>query len=154
MLSKESTEESNSHFYFYASDPLVIKGRTKFHCLLSSTFHASKPFVTNPYRSWVIQICLHRSLSKTSKPWKREKKTKPDQFPRMSSLNLTCSPENQEFLSHFCLEGANKLDPECSPMVGEVRVVAGVICIVVAVVGFLGNLLTLLAIPWSVVNGR
>ena len=50
MLSKESTEESNSHFYFHASDPLVIKGRLHRQVPLSTEFHLSciKTFCHEP----------------------------------------------------------------------------------------------------------
>ena len=67
----------------------------------------------------------------------------------MSAHNLTCGPDDVYNVSDYCLY-EDGTDPVCRPDINSVLIdVAGYWCIVNAVIGFSGNLLTLLAIPYA-----
>ena len=67
----------------------------------------------------------------------------------MSTHNFTCCQNDVYNVSDFCLSN-NGNDPICRPEIDTTLLnVAGYWCIVNAIIGFSGNLLTLLAIPYA-----
>ena len=66
----------------------------------------------------------------------------------MHNATLFCPNESAEIASAFCLSSAS--NPECCfPLSQTISLFAGIFCAVNAVVGTLGNLLTLTAIPYA-----
>ena len=71
------------------------------------------------------------------------------------AANLTCST-CEEFFSQFCLCPEHYGFDECQPFDNKEYLItlAGAVCVVVCVIGFLGNVLTLLAIPYAISKRR
>ncbi len=67
-----------------------------------------------------------------------------------------CNPEWLYNLSAHCVDGSDPLfdDCNCYPLEDAISLVAGVWCVINAVAGTSGNLLTLLAIPAAKRNNR
>jgi hypothetical protein len=63
-----------------------------------------------------------------------------------------CSLDTLEYYMEWCLDHGD--DPNCYPFSPVLSLWAGVWCVVNAVVGFSGNLLTLVAIPRAILSNK
>ena len=69
--------------------------------------------------------------------------------------NVSCNGSFLEEFSDFCLNPNNSFASQCFPSENDgLRFAAGVWSIIFGIVGFVGNLLTIIAIPYAAKNNQ
>ena len=70
------------------------------------------------------------------------------------SSTMNCTKNNTYDMSEICLDTNINQKADCFPSEykyndGQIAKIAGTLCVINSIVGFMGNLLTILAIPYA-----